>query len=235
MLSPDLEVDLEPSASHHILKVLRMSEGRSVTLFNGDGYEYCAKVVSAEKKTATLRVLNQQHLANCSPLTSELAIGLSKGDRIDWVIQKATELGVSVISPLFTERCEVRLTNERINKKLVSWEKIIISACEQCRRNILPHLRRPSNLSNYLASCDADMKLLLHHRSNTSLGDMVAPKSVALLVGPEGGLSDEEICQAECAGFSPIVFGKRVMRTETAPIAALSIMQYLWGDLGTDK
>lgn len=232
-LSPNSKITLEPEASHHLLKVLRMDIGRPLMLFNGDGYQYTASISRIDKKAVVAIIQKHEHRPNTSPIQTELAIGLSKGDRFDWVLQKATELGVSAIVPLFTERSEVRLSKERIEKKMTSWQNIIISACEQCQRNVLPSLQAPQELESYLNACENDLKLVLHHRSKRALDTQTPPQSLSLLVGPEGGLSDGEIKYAEQQGFEPLKLGERVLRTETAPLAALSVVQFMWGDLAS--
>jgi 16S rRNA (uracil1498-N3)-methyltransferase len=168
-----------------------------------------------------------------SNLSIHLAIGISRGERMDLIVQKATELGVSEITPLFTERCEVKLSGERLDKKVNHWQQVAISACEQCQRNSLPSINAPVKIEQWQVNCDASLKLVLHHRTDQSLSDMPPPSGqVALLIGPEGGLSEREIEQAISLGFSPLALGPRVLRTETAPLAAISILQSLWGDMG---
>lgn len=225
------ELELEAEAAHHLVKVLRMDVGRELILFNGNGNEYSATITRTTKKTAFVSIQNEEHKPNSSPVQIELAIGISKGDRFDWVLQKATELGVSKITPLFTSRCEIKLSGERLSKKMAGWQKTVIGACEQCQRNELPELAEPLNIDDFISQADAELKFVLHHRSEHSLSNDTPPQSVVILVGPEGGLSDEEILDAESNGFTPLKFGNRVLRTETAPVAALSVMQYLWGDL----
>lgn len=229
-LSPSSTLELEEGASHHLLKVLRMTPGRELIIFNGQGGEYRATISSATKKTATLAVGEHNAVERESPLFTELAISVSKGDRFDWVLQKATELGVSRFIPLFTERSEVRLSGERLEKKVNQWQKIIIGACEQCQRNRLPELISPQSLTDYADTCRSEQRYVLHHRSDQKPSAGSTPASVALLIGPEGGLSDSEIREAQQQGFSPLTLGPRVLRTETAPIAALCLVQSLWGD-----
>ncbi len=149
---------------------------------------------------------------------------------MDWVLQKATELGVTKITPLITERTEVKLGGERADKKIEHWQQILISACEQCQRNILPELSEPKNYSEWIVQCDAELKFVLHHRDNQGFPQNRTTQSVALLIGPEGGLDDDEIALAITQNFSPLTLGPRVLRTETAPVAAISLVQYLWGD-----
>jgi 16S rRNA (uracil1498-N3)-methyltransferase len=229
-LSSGAAVTLEEGPSRHVGKVLRMQAGRELILFNGQGGQYQACITHAGKKSVEVEIGDFSESSKNSPLEIELAIGLSKGDRFDFVLQKATELGITKISPLITERSEVKLNAERLEKKMASWQQIIIAACEQCQLNIIPSLAAPQKLEAWLESCESDLKLVLHHRSDAKLADMSKPKNLALLIGPEGGLSAEEIQQAQTAGCRALTLGPRVLRTETAPIAALSLAQYLWGD-----
>ncbi|MFL0805435.1 MAG: 16S rRNA (uracil(1498)-N(3))-methyltransferase [Agarilytica sp.] len=231
-LASNSTVELEAEASHHLLKVLRMDVGRPLILFNGNGNQYSGAISRATKKTAIVLIQQEEYKPNVSPLNIELAIGLSKGDRFDWVLQKATELGVTQISPLITARSEVKLSSERLEKKMAGWKKVIIGACEQCQRNVLPELKDVQPIQSYIEHSQSSVKLVLHHRSDDALHSLKPEQSAALLIGPEGGLSDTEIQAAETLGFMPLKLGNRVLRTETAPIAALSIMQYLWGDMG---
>lgn len=230
-LSSNSKIELEPEASRHILKVLRMEAGRPLTLFNGDGNQYSGSISRINGKNAVVILQQEESLPNIPDIDIELAIGMSKGDRLELVIQKATELGASKITPLFTERCEIKLNAERAEKKLASWKQIAIGACEQCQRNVIPNISAPTKLSDYLEKCKSEAKFVLHHRSEQTLEGMSKPNSAAILIGPEGGLSDTEIKLAETRGFAPLTLGPRVMRTETAPLATLSVMQFLWGDL----
>lgn len=229
-LALERTVALEEAPSRHLGKVLRMTPGREVRVFNGAGGEYTGRIVSVDKKAVALELTAFDPDDRQSPLDLELAIGVSRGDRMDWVLQKATELGASRISLLFTERTEVKLKGERLEKKRAHWQQVLVSACEQCQRNRLPQLAIPDSLEDWLAQCDAELRFVLHHRDSKGLPTDVAPKRVALLVGPEGGLSEEEIGRARSAGCEPLTLGPRVLRTETAPVAAISLVQYLWGD-----
>ena len=223
-------IELDAAASHYLSKVLRMQPDREVILFNGEGGEFAARITEITKKSVTLLVGDFEAENRQSPLKLELAIGVSRGERMDWVLQKATELGVTRITPLFTERTEVKLSGERLQKKMAHWQQILISACEQCQRNILPELVEPLTLEAWLPHSEASLKLVLHHRDNQGMPAAVTADSVALLIGPEGGLSEEEITLARAQHFSPLTLGPRVLRTETAPIVAISLVQYLWGD-----
>ncbi|HEY7772227.1 MAG TPA: 16S rRNA (uracil(1498)-N(3))-methyltransferase [Marinagarivorans sp.] len=229
-LAGQSHVKLEEAVAHYLGKVLRMSAGRELILFNGEGGEYQATVTDITKKSVTVNIGAYCDENRESPLNTHLAIGLSRGERWDLVLQKATELGVTQITPLFTERSEVKLTGERLTKKISHWQGIIISACEQCQRNILPRLNEPVAFSDFLAGEHSELNLVLHHRSQKRLADYPTPSSCTMLIGPEGGLSDEEITQAQKQSFNALTLGPRVLRTETAPLAALSALQLVWGD-----
>ncbi|GAA5525263.1 ribosomal RNA small subunit methyltransferase E [Microbulbifer aestuariivivens] len=229
------EIELDENASRHLLKVLRLQAGRPLVIFDGRGGEYEAELVATGKR-ALARLGQFSEEDRQSPLALTLAIGISRGDRFEWVIQKATELGVARIQPLFTERCEVKLSGERLQKKLAHWRQIAISACEQCARNRVPEIAAPQKFAGFLdADMAADLGLVLHHRTEVSLRQLEQqrgrPDSAQLLVGPEGGLSGIEIEAALARGYAPLRLGPRVLRTETAPVAALSVLQYQWGDL----
>ena len=226
-------IELEAGAARHLTSALRMSPGQVITLFNGQGGEYTAELIEAKKGKAKVSITNFDQVSRESSLSIHLAIGISRGERMDWIMQKATELGVSEITPLFTERCEVKLSGDRLEKKVGHWQQVAISACEQSQRNTVPLVNKPKKLEQWQASCDASLKLVLHHRTKSSLIDTPRPSAeVALLIGPEGGLSEREIEQAIALNFQPLALGPRVLRTETAPLAAIAILQSLWGDMG---
>jgi len=232
VLALGAQITLEADAAHHLARVLRLPIGSPLILFNGDGNEYPAEIIALDKKNVVVVISNVLTEARESPLAIHLGVAISKGERMDWVIQKATELGVTEISPLQTERVEVRLHGEREEKKLAHWRAVAISACEQCARNRIPTINDVQPLFNWIENIQVDAKFVLHHRSVAVLdAQNAAPKSVALLIGPEGGLSELEINAAEQRGFQSLRLGPRVLRTETAPLAALSVLQFLWGDL----
>ncbi|MEH6589436.1 MAG: 16S rRNA (uracil(1498)-N(3))-methyltransferase [Halioglobus sp.] len=230
-LAANSVLTLEPQASAHIGRALRMRAGDAITLFNGDGNSYNATIDEIGKRAATINVLEQLLADNESPLQIELGIAISRGDRMDWIVQKATELGVNRITPLQTERGEVKLKGERAEKKLGHWRQISISACEQCGRNQLPQLSPLTGLDSWLSNVSAQRKFVLHHRDTSLDKSPKAPESVAILVGPEGGLSPAEIDVAIDKGFEALTLGPRVLRTETAPLAAIAILQAAWGDM----
>ncbi len=226
------EITLPSNKSHYLGNVLRAELGASLILFNGDGGEYIATITRIEKKSITAAVLDFNANNNQSSLQLELAIGISRGDKMDIVIQKSTELGVTAITPLFTERTTVKLNRERLERRLNHWYEIAVSACEQCQRNILPKLNYPTTLQDWISKSNAEQRFVLHHRDQNNLDQVrQIPSSISLLVGPEGGLSIEEIALAENHRFLPLTLGPRVLRTETAPLVALTILQHQWGDL----
>ena len=224
------DLRLPDDAAHHLAVVLRAKAGQPLVLFHA-GVEAQAVLVQADRKAVVAHVDSIAVVERESPLQIHLAIGISRGERMDFVLQKSTELGVSAITPLFCERTEVKLPAERLQKKMEQWQKIITGACEQSGRTRLPRLQAATTLSACLAADTSARRFVLHHRSDSTLAQQTAkPASVLLLVGPEGGLSDNEIRLAQQAGCSPWTLGPRVLRTETAPLAALSVLQYRWGD-----
>lgn len=232
-LSAGQDVILPADAAHHLGVVLRVQAGQPVILFNNTGCEAQCVVVQADRKQVRVRIESVTAVGRESPLAIHLAIGISRGERMDFVLQKSTELGVASITPLFCERTEVKLAGERLQKKLQQWQKIVIGACEQSGRTRVPVLHAPASLPACLAADGSDRRFVLHHRSDSTLAQTGSqPQRVLLVVGPEGGLTATEIAQAEAAGCVPLTLGPRVLRTETAPLAALSVLQFLWGDLG---
>ena len=227
-------IALEAGPSQHIARALRMQAGAELLLFNGQGGQYPAVLVEVDKKRVVATLGDQLLEELESPLQVHLGIAVSRGERMDWVIQKATELGVSSVTPLFTERTEVKLRGERAAKKTRHWQNIAVSACEQCGRNRLPNIAGLSELSAWLGNTAADHKLVLHHRAGQNDSSAASPTSIALLIGPEGGLSEAEVDAAELAGYQSLRLGPRVLRTETAPLAALAILQAKWGDMSGD-
>ena len=226
-------IALEERAAHYLLQVLRMKVGRELRLFNGDGSSYHAVISAANRRDISCTVTAVEGDVHAEPaLDIELAIGISKGDRMDTVVQKATELGVSRIVPLRTARVDVKLDDAREQKKWHHWQQVMISACEQCGRNRLVELAPLQSLEHWLGECSAALKLVLQPHDDAPLSARQKPESLALLVGPEGGLSAEEIDSSLASGFTSLRLGPRVLRTETAPLAALSILQFHWGDMG---
>jgi len=229
-LALNCRLDLDSQASTHLVKVLRLKEGAELRLFNGNGCEYLAQITVAGKKNTQVEI--SEVLSTDSKITFPLHLGqvVSKGDRMDFTIQKATELGITDITPLWSERCDVRLKGERLEKKMEHWKKVAISACEQSGRNHVPTIHPAVNYQDWANSVEAESKLVLHTRDQKPLSEIKTPASVALLVGPEGGITDEEVEFCIQQGFTGLMLGPRILRTETAALAALSLFQYLWGD-----
>jgi 16S rRNA (uracil1498-N3)-methyltransferase len=226
------ELELGPDAAAHVGRVLRMKADEHIVLFNGKGGEYKAVLREVAKKKVRVELLECREENRQSALLVHLGQVLSKGPRMDFVIQKATELGVHRITPLFSERSEVRLGTERTAKRLTHWRKVAISACEQSGRNLLPEIATPLDVPHWMDEVEADAKWILHGSGESTLHCDRDVSSCAVAVGPEGGFSDSEITRAKQAGFLVTRLGPRTLRTESAPLAALSILQYLHGDLG---
>jgi 16S rRNA (uracil1498-N3)-methyltransferase len=230
-IAPHTDINLDTQAANHIASVLRMQTGEHLFLFNGDGGHFETTITHVAKKQVAVHVREHRTSQNESPLRIYIGQGLSRGDRMDYAIQKATELGVSEITPLFTTRSEVKLDTERSTKRQQHWQQVTISACEQCGRDVIPVVNAPVSLSDFVIHVKADLKLVLHHDSPSQLRNLPKPVSIALLIGPEGGLTEEEIALATQHGFVTTQLGPRVLRTETAPVVALSVLNTLWGDM----
>lgn len=232
-LQAGMTVLLPPALSHHLVVVLRSREGQPVALFNNTGLEAQATLLAADKRGATVRIEQVQEQNRESPLVIHLAIGISRGERMDFVLQKSTELGVAQVTPLWCDRTEVRLDADRQTKRVQHWQQVMTSACEQSGRTRLPVLNPPCASHAFIAQAEAQYRLVLQpDHTRLPFGGLPKPASILLLIGPEGGLSAEEVSAAETAGYRSWTLGPRVLRTETAPLAALSVLQYLWGDFG---
>ncbi len=231
-LQPGSELVLEPGPARHLAQVLRLKPGASIILFNGDGHDYCARLDEISRRATRAQVESRLEPAEGPAcLQIHLAIGISKGERMDFAIQKAVELGVSTITPLITERCVVRLPGERQAKRLQHWQQVIIAACEQSGRRRIPTLNPVAELPGWLGAANPQNGLLLDHRATQALHELEPLRGeVTLLIGPEGGLSADERAQASGRGFNGVRLGPRVLRTETAPLAAIAAIQTLWGD-----
>ncbi|WP_078121149.1 16S rRNA (uracil(1498)-N(3))-methyltransferase [Thiosocius teredinicola] len=223
-------IELDERAARYAQQVLRLRAGDDLILFDGSGQDFDARLTRCDRKACIAEVGDSRTVDNESPLTVHLAIGISRGERMDLALQKAAELGVGAVTPLATERSVVRLDDERTTKKMQHWQGVIISACEQCGRSRLPSLHAPAPLPAWLE--DHPGGFLLHHEAPRSFADVSPPADpqVRLLIGPEGGLSEAERSLAERQGYTSVRMGPRVLRTETAPLAALAAMQLLWGD-----
>ena len=225
------ELTAPAAAAHHLVNVLRARAGEDLVLFDGRGHEYDAVIERIDKTGVVLRVGDARAVDRESPLAVTLAQGISSGERMDYTVQKAVELGIAAIQPLATERSVVRLDSARAAKRVAHWQAIVIAACEQCGRNQVPRVAPVMSLGAWLGRSEAAVKLTLDPRAPTALRALARPEGrVSLLVGPEGGLSERERSDAGHAGFVPVRIGPRVLRTETAALATLAAMQTLWGD-----
>ncbi len=221
-------VELRDEALHYARNVLRLDTGATLSVFDGLGHEFSAKVVATGKRSLTLLPgVALETPADTGP-EIHLGIGLSRGERMDWVIQKSTELGVSSITPLLLARCNARFEEKRAENRLRHWKQVAISACEQCGRARVPLIEHPATLEHWLAQRPDTAGLVLHTRDSLALTLDGLPAAMRLLTGPEGGLEDAEFARAVAAGLLPWSLGPRVLRTETAPVAALAILQFLW-------
>lgn len=226
-------LELSGDAANHACRVLRLRPGDDLIVFDGLGLEFPARIKAISRKTVTLSTGAGRDPLTESNLEIALLQGVCRGHRMDLLIQKSTELGVAAIHPIGCERSIVRLDEKRTQKKLEHWRQIAISACEQCGRAVVPKICAPASLAAAFEELKEDVvRLLLDPSADDDLGAALeAPRKIALLIGPEGGLTDGERAAAGTAGFIPVRMGPRVLRTETAPLAALSILQYLAGDL----
>jgi 16S rRNA (uracil1498-N3)-methyltransferase len=224
---------VEGSAANHITRVLRLRNGDALTVFDGSGGEFGARIEEFRKDSVVVSVKDHRPLDRESPLPLTLAQGISRGERMDWIIQKATELGASRIVPLFTKRSVVRLDEKQAERKLQHWRAIAVAACEQCGRNRIPDLAAPMDFFDVLpADSSGVTRLLLSPTGDLRIDDLQdVAKGITVLIGPEGGLEDLEQEAAIAAGFKAVRLGPRVLRTETAAIAALTIIQRHFGDL----
>ncbi|WP_137170589.1 16S rRNA (uracil(1498)-N(3))-methyltransferase [Marinomonas sp. FW-1] len=237
-LNENSTLALPDSAFQHLCKVLRLKSGHPLRVFNGQEFngksrQYNATLSDVEKRSASIQIADFEELENESPIQVTVGQTLSRGERMDYAIQKSVEAGVFAIQPLFSERCEVKLQDSRAEKRLQHWQQVAISAAEQCGRGIVPTVYPPIELTEWITNCNEMLKLTLHHHSAKPIRQFEKPSNnrIALLIGPEGGLSEKEVQLSEKSGFNAISLGPRVLRTETAPIVALSVINALWGDI----
>ncbi|MBV1843430.1 16S rRNA (uracil(1498)-N(3))-methyltransferase [Photobacterium ganghwense] len=224
---------LSEEAANHVGRVMRMQAGQEVLLFDGSNAEFPAIISNASKKSVEVDIQERRENSVESPLDIHLGQVISRGEKMEFTIQKSVELGVNTITPLISERCGVKLNADRFDKKLQQWQKIAISACEQCGRNRVPEIRPIMKLEDWCSEPYDGLKLNLHPRASYSINTLPAPVSkVRLLIGPEGGLSAEEISMTETYQFDEILLGPRVLRTETAAMTAITALQVRFGDLG---
>ena len=226
-------IKLSENAASHATRVMRLNVGDALTLFSGDGFDYSCELISVKKSEVLAQVKSSTKVQSESNLHITLLQGISAGDRMDIALQKAVELGVSYIIPLKTERGIVKLDEEKAKKRVEHWQNVVIAACEQSGRAVIPQVKVPITLAVWLASNAANnvMRITLDPLADKKLADLAKPTGeIQLLVGAEGGLNANEIALAAQHGFIGIQLGKRILRTETAPLAAIAAMQTIWGD-----
>lgn len=231
-LAAHARLELPEAAAHHAGKVLRLREGDHVVLFDGEGGEYPATIEQIGKRGVTVRTAGHLERESESPLQVTLAQAISAGEKMDYTLQKATELGITAIQPLESARSVVKLTGERADKRVAHWQGVVISACEQNGRNRIPPVAAIRRLTDWLGEPnDTGLRLILSPGASQRLADLPVPNgSITLLIGPEGGLTANESAAAIACGYTPVSLGPRILRTETAALAALAAMQTLWGD-----
>jgi 16S rRNA (uracil1498-N3)-methyltransferase len=226
------ELALPDATAHHALRVLRLAVGDAATLFTGEGGEFAATLVRADKRSAWVRIDAFDAVERESPLAVTLVQAIAASDTMDFVVRKAVEMGVRTIVAVTSERSARLPAAERGDKRLAHWRQIAVAACEQCGRNRIPDVREPLPLAAWLAARDARTGILLAPEAATCLPGLPAPGSgLDVMIGPEGGWTGDEIARAAAAGITPVRMGARVMRTETAGIAALAAVNTLWGDM----
>ena len=233
-LEPGNRISLPANAAVHACRVLRLQPGDPVVLFNGDGHDYACSLTEVGKNTASAEVLSRSEVNRESPLKVTLAQAISAGERMDFTIQKAVELGVTAIQPIASQRSVVKLAGERADKRREHWQNVANAACEQSGRAFVPQVAPPQALVNWLGALTPHaLRLTLSPTATLALPQLPQPADViCLLVGPEGGLTAQEIELAATHGFTPVRLGQRILRTETAALATLAAIQTLWGDFG---
>jgi 16S rRNA (uracil1498-N3)-methyltransferase len=226
------QIKLSDNAAMHATRALRLDLGDLVILFNGDGNDYHGELTFIKKGEVIAKINSIKAVDNESPIKVILAQAISSGDRMDFTIQKAVEMGVTAIQPIASQRSVVKLSAERAEKRREHWQNVVNSACEQSGRAFVPKVSMPLTLANWLGSKpDAETKVTLAPTAEVSFKELPKPTgNVCLLVGAEGGLTQDEIALAASQGFIPVRLGKRILRTETAPLAAIATMQTIWGD-----
>ena len=237
-ITPGKIIELSAENKHHAARVLRLKNGKPITLFNGLGGEFSAHIEAISKSSATVLIDAYHNIDRESPLSIELAQAICVNEKMDWIIQKSVELGITRIQPVFTARSIVHLSDERSSKRLQHWNRIIISACEQSGRNYLPQALPLIPLAEWLSRKKAshhanDVHLMLSTKATNDLKSMPKPPAdanITLVVGPEGGFTAKEETAISYSGFIPLRLGKRVLRTESAALAAIAAIQALWGD-----
>lgn len=231
-LNKGATIHLNQETSHYLRNVLRLKTGGVISVFNAEYGEFMAKISALAKREVIITLEEKIADTEQQVLDIHLGQGLSRGEKMDYTIQKATELGVSTITPLYTEHCNVKLSIDRVPKRVEHWQKIATNAAEQCGRITVPVIKDPIKLNDWLAEREEDLKLICH-KTEESITIQITPQSVALLIGPEGGLSEAERDLSIQANFQVFGLGPRVLRTETASISAISLLQARFGDMAS--
>jgi 16S rRNA (uracil1498-N3)-methyltransferase len=224
---------LPDHTAQHLVRVLRLSVGQALILFNGDGSDYHAKLISHDKRHSEVEISHAETVDNESPVRITLAQGVARGEKMDWILQKATELGVQHFAPVLTERTEVKLDAERADKRVEHWIGVVISACEQSKRTRIPSIDMPVALNQFAARDNSSIKLALDPEGQLSVADlssMPVENGITLVVGPEGGLGERDLSILNTGGYRGLRLGPRILRTETAGLAAISAIQAVLGD-----
>jgi 16S rRNA (uracil1498-N3)-methyltransferase len=226
------EILLPEQSSNHIVRVLRLQIGDVFHLFNGDGRDYVAEIISIEKKGAKARILSCIEVANESALRIHLYQSIARGDKMDWILQKATELGVSVFTPIISDRTEVKLDGERSDKKLSHWQGVIRSACEQCGRALIPEVNLPIAINQLNINLKTAQGFYLEPSAKLGIKELTiqVDQELHLTIGPEGGFSERDTRLLQTAGFQGLRIGPRILRTETAGLAVIAALQSQYGD-----
>jgi 16S rRNA (uracil1498-N3)-methyltransferase len=223
---------LPEATGNHLVRVLRLEVGDPCVLFNGDGHDYTARLLTREKRGSAVEIVGRQAVANEAPLRIALLQGIARGEKMDLILQKATELGVASFAPASTDRTEVKLDAERSDKKMAHWRGVLASACEQCGRATLPGLSSPRSLADAVAAVVTPHRFLLDPEATDAIADLALPRDaqVTLAIGPEGGFSDRDRAALKAGGFRGLRLGPRILRTETAGLAAIAALMAIYGD-----
>ncbi len=233
-LRPDEPVALPPEEAEHLVRVLRMRTGDTVVVFDGRGSEYVARIESIGRRAVVVRTTTPHQPAPEPSVRLTVAIAVTRGDRMDAAVRDAAMLGASVVQPVVTARAETTVVSLARGKRVERWRRVAIASVKQCGRAVVPEVRDPLVLEAYLRAENADLRLLLvepRAEGASKLAGVSTPDSAALLIGPEGGWTPEEIASACRSGFHAITLGRRTLRADAMPVAAISVLQFIWGDL----
>lgn len=230
VLEPETQVSLRGNKAHYLTRVLRVVPGQSLVLFNGDGHDYAAEIIRPGKSEVQVQVFSRLPSRAESPLKITVVQAISRGERMDLTLQKCTELGVAGFQPLDTERVEVRVRPDKLPRRMEHWQQVVISACEQSGRSVIPTINQPQKLHEWLDHDTDAQRLVLAPGADTPLSQLAIGDAVEILIGPEGGFSDTELELVQRSGVQSVSLGPRILRTETAGLAAVSVLQAVFGD-----